>query len=263
MFKIFSSKLPISDDEFDWICSCCKWFADHFGGIDWLSRRPLVQSNVHFFPNSSATGIAWAEEIFDRVALHAGMADWPCDLVPYDGARPTHVGVGIALRHISEAEPAGTFSFEDGRYKISYDVALLDRPHELVATFAHELAHYLLHSAPDLPPGGQALEEHATDLGAVFLGFGAFMANSARSFEQFQTAEDQGWQSRQQGYLSELALTTAYALMTIVTASDRAQASTELKVYLQAPFKNEISAIERRTSDVKTMINSIDLAEWS
>ena len=47
------------------------------------------------------------------------------------------------------------------------------------ATFAHELARYLVETFEEPAPGGDALLEPAVDIAAVFMGFGLFMANSA------------------------------------------------------------------------------------
>ena len=52
------------------------------------------------------------------------------------------------------------------------------RPESLISTFAHEFAHYLIHSVDAPTPGGEELEEHATDLVAVFMGFGVFLAST-------------------------------------------------------------------------------------
>ncbi|MDX6851136.1 hypothetical protein SCD92_17290, partial [Gilvimarinus sp. SDUM040013] len=55
-------------------------------------------------------------------------------------------------------------------------------PTQLVATFAHELSHYLTCTANEPPPGGWDNWEFATDIAATFLGFGVFMANSSFNF---------------------------------------------------------------------------------
>ncbi|MDH4318404.1 MAG: hypothetical protein OEV64_08445 [Desulfobulbaceae bacterium] len=44
----------------------------------------------------------------------------------------------------------------------------------MIATFAHELSHYLIATAPEPPPGGWESWKFATDIGATFLGFGIF-----------------------------------------------------------------------------------------
>ena len=59
---------------------------------------------------------------------------------------------------------------------ISYVPALLKRPDHLIATLAHELAHYLLATARDSPPCEKEEREFLTDLAAVYLGFGVFLS---------------------------------------------------------------------------------------
>ena len=61
----------------------------------------------------------------------------------------------------------GSFGYDEGRYYIRYNPALLATPQSLVATFAHLLSHYLLHTARTAPPGGSALKKQACDVAAV------------------------------------------------------------------------------------------------
>ena len=82
---------------------------------------------------------------------------------------------------------AGTFSVDcKRRVRLTYSLMTLQDPAQFVATMAHELAHHLMHSVEDLPPGGGAEEEFATDVCVAFLGFGVFAANGAVTFRQFQ-----------------------------------------------------------------------------
>jgi hypothetical protein len=262
MFGLFKPKLPIDDGEFEWLLACTKWFAQEFEGLERLQNTPLVRAHPDFFPPSRLNGHDRAVEIFEQVKAHANMSDWPCDLLIGDSDPELHVGVGIAVKMDSPQAPAGTFGAENGRVYISYNPAQLARPHDLVATFAHELAHYLMHSASSKPPGGEELEEHATDLCAVLLGFGAFSANGAKNFDQFQTEQEQGWQMRRMGYLSELSLVTAYALFVILSRADREVAEIELKPYLKSPFKKALAAIDDRLPNLAAALELIDLADW-
>jgi hypothetical protein len=262
MFSWFGSKLLVDDDEFDWILASAKWFTSEFDGAERLAQTPLVGSDARHFPPSRMTGHARAVELFAQVRRLADMADWPCDLLAVDGERPVDVAPGHALRHLGTPAPAGTFEAKDGRYLITYDRALVSRPRDLIAVFAHELAHYLMASATTAPPGGAALEEHATDLCAIFLGFGAFSVNAAASFEQFQTAGEQGWQMRRLGYMSELGLLTAYAVFVRMTNAESSAAAAELKPYLRSSFRKTLNAIDKRTSNLQAVVEAIDLAEW-
>ena len=49
----------------------------------------------------------------------------------------------------------------------------------LVAGFACDLARYLIETFDEAAPGGDAGREPGSELAAVFMGFGVFMANSA------------------------------------------------------------------------------------
>jgi hypothetical protein len=67
------------------------------------------------------------------------------------------------------------------------------RPDRLIATFAHELA-YLFATTVEEPPCEADEIEFLTDLAAVYLGFGVFLANARFEFEVLQDGPLQGWQ---------------------------------------------------------------------
>jgi hypothetical protein len=263
MLGLFQTRLPIDTDELDWILACFRWFAIEFEERDRPRRNAMVLPDAETFPPSRAQGHDRAIELFETVKRHAGMVDWQCDLVPGAAAREHRVATGLALRHITKPEPLGTFSYVNGRYRITYDPAEIDRPHNLVSIFAHELAHYLLHTARTPPPGGRDLQEQATDLAAVYLGFGLFMTNSARDFAQFQDFAEQGWRMRRQGYLSEMELTTGLAVFVRLSGADARAAERELKDYLRSPFRKALKALDRLHPDVAASVAAIDLAEWA
>jgi hypothetical protein len=215
-----------------------------------------------FFPPSKLEGHDRALELFGQVKALCGMTDWQCDLIPGTPERETKIATAHLLRLETRPPPLGTFSRVDGRYRITYRPSELARPHSLVATFAHELSHYLLHSVETLPPGGSELEEHATDLGAVFLGFGTFLANSAKNFSQFQNESEQGWQMLSQGYLSENALVTGLAIFVLLSSADEKAAERDLKDYLRGPFRKALAATRKMHPDLAASITAIDLSDW-
>ena len=53
-----------------------------------------------------------------------------------------------------------------------------------MANFARDLARYLVATIDEPPPGGEPLRDAAIELGAVFMGFGVFLANSAMREQQ-------------------------------------------------------------------------------
>jgi len=142
------------------------------------------------------------------------MDQWPCRLEAQDPSYPEEVAAGLMVIP-EDPDPAGTFSVPGDHSEgalITYDPDLISRPQELVAAFAHELAHYLVSTAQEFPPGGEAFTEQATDLAAVCMGFGVFLANAAFHFGQFQEGRWIGWRSRQQGYLGEAELAFGLAV---------------------------------------------------
>lgn len=257
MLGLFRAKAPVGDDELEWMLACFAWLSRSFGA----GETPLVLPTTAFFPPSDLQGHPRAAELFDQVRAHAGMQDWPCRLEPGAASRESRIAPGHMLRHHS-SPPGGTFGYDERGYVITYNPAYLNAPEHLVATFAHELAHYLIHDFGMAPPGGRELEEHATDLAAVFLGFGIFMANGAKNFRQFQSAEEHGWEMSVQGYLSENALVTALALFVRLMRADEASARQALKDYLRAPFKRALAVIDRRYPALAQTIEALDPTEW-
>lgn len=258
MFGWGRGRFPVDRDEIEWLIACLAWLTREFGA----PTTPTILPDDRFYPPSRRSGHERAIELFDQTKAHAGMTDWPCDLRAGNADRERSIALGHALRH-HQGNPLGTFGYAEGRYYITYNPTSLAHPQTLVATFAHELAHYLLHTAKTSPPGGSALAEHATDLGAVFLGFGVFSANSAKNFRQFQSGGEQGWEMRGAGYLSENALVTGLAFVVRLTAVDAAPVQAELKPYLRGVFKNALAATDRTFPDLAGILATVDLDDWA
>ncbi len=94
------------------------------------------------------------------------------------------------------------------------------------------------------------------------MGFGTFLANSAKNFSQFQNESEQGWQMQSQGYLSENALVTGLALFVLLSDADEKAAERDLKNYLRGPFRKAIAATRKMHPDLGAALATIDLAEW-
>ncbi len=262
MLSLFGPRLPIDEDELEWQLAAFKWLAREFGP----PRDEPVLPTRDFFPPSVNSGEARIADLFDHVKRAAGMEDWPCGLQPGAADRPAHIGHGLLLRHEGAPAPCGTFRVEDGAggsvVLITYNPALADDPTALIATFAHELGHYLMSTAASDPPGGWKLHELHTDVAAVHLGFGIFLANSARSFAQFQSAGEIGWSSRSQGYLSEAALVTALAIAQRLAGRDPLEPARHHKDYLEKDPRRRATPLARRPPDMKAALEAVDLSEY-
>lgn len=265
---LFGPRLPIDSDELEFQLATFKWLAAEFGRAD---QAPLVLPTPEYFPAPSASGGGQGkgriETLFGHVRSAAGMADWPCELRAGREDRPIQVGTALLLRHEGAPAPCGTFQVRssDGTPKvvITYNPSLAEDSGAMVATFAHELGHYLMSTASSAPPGGWSLDELHTDLAAVWLGFGIFLANSARSFRQFQSAGEMGWSSRTQGYLGEGALVTALAIFQRIRGDDPLAPAPWLKDYLRKDLKSAAGALAKLHPDMAAAVDAVDLSDYA
>lgn len=261
MLGLFRSRLPIDRDEYDWLLAVFAWLVQTVDRDKAYRAVRTILPTGDFFPPSGLEGHERAVELFDQVRGHAGMATWPCRLVAGEAERETRIAPGHALKH-DYSPPGGTFGHDGNSVVITYNPSALARPADLVATFAHELSHYLIHADGGMPPGGAELEEHATDVAAVFLGFGVFVANGAKNFAQFQSEAESGWEMRRQGYLSEEALTAALAIFVRMAGEDAGAAERELKDYLRGVFRGTLKVLDREYPDLRTTLETADLSGW-
>lgn len=207
-------KPTVDQDTVDWVVACWKWLDLALQPIDGQPRRRLVVPSRSNFPDTELTGPAKAEYYFERVKHHCGMDDWPVSLRAQ--AATPDLGQSIVFAEMPSKTALGTFRTKGNQAIITYDPGQTGNPVQLIATFVHELAHYALTAALDAPPGGPELEELATDLATVHLGFGLFGANTAFAFEQSTDFDRQGWRSSSSGYLGENGWCFAVALFTEV-----------------------------------------------
>ncbi|MBM7123961.1 hypothetical protein ISP19_01095 [Dyella flava] len=221
MFGWFRNERLLDPDLAEWQLGCFEWLLKHTGGMEAYRRRKLILPTREFFPSNELRGHDLAERIFEQVKVWAGMEAWPCQLEQQSESQKTLIASKHLLLPPSDHSPAGTFrALKEGGAIISYHPRNLQNPMSLVATFAHELAHYRTAGFPEPPPGGWEVWEPATDIAAVFLGFGIFLANSRFHFEHF--TEDRGkglqWQRsgyrwQNQGYISDAEVLHMHALV--------------------------------------------------
>lgn len=248
----FKPKPPVDLAEFDWLFASFAWL---HRALDDAAVVPMLA-----VPDSALLREArTAAELFAAVKTMTGMADWRCTLEQGDPLRDD-ARLGLEAEG-SDSHALGTFEIADDTPVIRYLPSLLNDPAALTATFAHELAHLLTHGLGD-PPGGHDLHEHATDCAAAYLGFGVFLANSARHFEQFQDGLMQGWRSQTSGYLSEGALVTATAIFVRLFGIDPAPAARACKPYLRSDFGKALKYLDWRYPDVLAALAAVDLEEW-
>lgn len=261
---LFGAKKLIDDDEWEWQLACFQWLLSNTGGIDAFREYLLIKPTRDFFPSTYADKPNQADLLFNIVKTHAAMTDWPVTLRAGEGNKPSSLHPATYVVNETVA-PLGTFQTVENKTGmhdviISYNPDLLKNIESFVATMAHELSHYLLHSFDTLPPGGHDMEEYATDLCTVFLGFGIFIANSAKIAGGFSDFDQQGWQIGYAGYLSEPALITALSITETLAGRDPMASEKYLKPYLAKDLKKACKYIAKL--DILNEIMAVDLSEY-
>lgn len=218
----------------EWHIECWAWLMRHLGGVEALREAPLVLPTAAFFPRPQGEGHAAAAAVFARVRELMGMGQWPCRLAERERTN-VQVGEFLVLQPQSGRGTAGTFESDGREAIVTYDPELVQRPYNLIATFAHELAHYLLHTIDEPPPGADVepmLEELATELAVAYFGFGLIAANGAFDFQQYQDFGRQGWRGGSWGYFSEDGWTFALAVFLALREEGPDEARRHLKPHL-------------------------------
>lgn len=239
MFGFFKTKPLLESDVVDWQFECFEWLLRNTGGMRaFHAETNLIKPTEEFFPHGGSAQAELAEAIFQQVKQHAGMNEWPCRLEAQK-ADPSVIVAPTVVLQGAPSSPLGTFSCnsEKEEITITYNPASVSNPMSLVATFAHELAHYLTGTFQEEPPGGWENWEFATDVAAVFLGFGIFTANSCFNFSQYTSFDTQGWQTSRQGYLSEPEVLHAHAIFSCLIDLPAKESLPHLKSSLRGSFK--------------------------
>ncbi|MDQ0391832.1 hypothetical protein [Labrys monachus] len=257
----FRRKTLLDADAAQWHLDNFAWLARSFPGrARPAGGRPIVPGDGCFVTDGE-TGHALAERLFEQVQRYGGFAGSGIVLVADDGLPPDGAGP-FPIVHGKHA--VGTYSWggrigtvADNRPRISYASKLLADPQSFIATMAHELAHHLLRApTAEPPPIDEDEDEHLTDLAAVYLGFGVFLANSAFTM---RTLPD-GWSYSRQGYLPEQDLVFTTAIHLAVTRSDPAPAKRYLKPHLALMLQTAMDDLKPRSREIAAMRASDPMA---
>lgn len=230
MFRV-GKKSTLDAESEDWLITGWTWLLENLADLETFRGFPFVLPTADYFPSTKKTGHEKAQYIFEFVTKLSGTADWPIDLVPQTDDFDPVLAPLVIVKNV-QSDPLGTFSVQSGqRLKISYDIRLLDRPIDLIATFIHEISHAVLLGIEEEVPGGPEFEEIMTDLATVFLGFGIFGANSAFTFQQHSDVGSgtQGWSYSHSGYLNEAEWAFSLAVFLYLRGDDPKNAGNWLK----------------------------------
>lgn len=233
--------MKLDTESLCWQFSVYEWLFREFGGYSEFLKSDLVLPTPTYFPSADEI------DIFNRVRRYAMMEEWPCRLENYDESDPLEeITARMPKLESNQGGTAGHITSENQEIIIRYNTALLNNPMSLVATFSHELAHYLMFTAKTEPPMGWDNHEFTTDLTAIYLGFGVFLANSSVQFGQWQDNVMQGWKISRQGYLGELDISYGLAIFCLLKECETKPVMNQLKPNPRSYFKKALHHITKQ-----------------
>ena len=209
MFWNKKKKLPITQEDKNWVDEDLKWLRNEFG-VDHFMEIRTVTPTKDFYDRTFDGTEKDAEFILQRTMELMDIRDIDIKL-EFFSDQPIEMGDGTMLSTPADINgswksASGTYQQTEDEITISIEIGQLKKTISLIATIAHELAHLILLGENRIKEN----DEFLTDLTAITYGFGIFIGNSRFNFSSFSTNGGFGWQSSSQGYLPEQII--AYAM---------------------------------------------------
>jgi hypothetical protein len=230
-----------------WLFDAFAWSLRHFGAEVFYRETRLVVPSNEYFPGREDSLDGMARLIFEHVVGYAGMRHWPlrladqavCSIPP---AAP--IEIRGALRGSNGNAPP---SLDDAcRLTVVYDPNLVRDPEALIASYAHALAHYLAQTAKETPPGGASYWPQATEVLAVFMGFGLMFANSAFNLQVRSCGSCGGPPVQRRSFLTQYESTYALAIFSVLKDVRNRDVLPHLKRSLRPFYRKCVKEIRGR-----------------
>jgi len=250
VFGLFNKQPVIDPSSSEWIFEAYGWALQNFDADLFYSDTVLVCPTNEFFPDKVDSVHGMAESIFKRVTGYAGISHWPTKVQDQRLCQSTEaqqVVIQGAMRG-----PGGILdeSVDDShKLVIPYNPQQINNPEGMIATYAHILSHNMGQMAKTPPPGGIEYWPQATELLAVFLGFGLMFANSAYNFRGGCGSCYNPYAQRD-AYLSETEATYALALFCVLKGTPNSEVTPHLKKYLRGTYRQSVKEISAKVQEV-------------
>lgn len=202
-------ELP-SDEEREALIESLKELIAHDGPADFLHRPLLLPTPAHF-PDAYRPDFDGAVPMLTRMLALVRLSELPFVLYPERQDLGTAT-INGTRHHGAIAWYAGFF---DGSLHFGLDESALTEPEKLAGTLLHECAH-AWRDAHGLVSDDGLIEEQLTDLTAIFLGGGVFVANNTYRYR----ADAMATMSEQVGYVAPNVASFALAVMVRARSSD-------------------------------------------
>ncbi|MCU7938677.1 MAG: hypothetical protein KZQ64_16205 [gamma proteobacterium symbiont of Bathyaustriella thionipta] len=251
MFFDFLKTSPVLDEEsVQWQFDLFEWALRNFNADIFFNQTTLVEPSNKYFPGEANSSEEMAQIIFDKVREYAALTHWPCRLTTEQSCvtQPARIALSGAVRNMQGIEPVA--APYEARLPILYDPRQVKNPEAIIATFAHTLAHHLGSMAVDLPPGGEDNWPQATEVLAVFLGFGLMFANSAFVYRNITCGSCQPTTVNRNAYLSQYDITYSLAIFCVLKDIPAKNAAKNVKKSLRSYFKKSYKDVKKREPEL-------------
>lgn len=245
MFGFIKTQPLLDESTTQWLFDAFAWSLRQFDSQVFYRETVLVTPSNRHFPGRESSAEGMAQLIFHQVKQYAGMSHWPLRLLngtEVTVSAPAHVMIEGPVRGSKGlvAQPTDPAH----QLVVPYNAQQLAKPEALIAQFAHILAHYLGQTSEHAPPGGEQFWPQATELLAIFMGFGLMIANSAYTFRG-GCGSCYNPLAERSAYLSQDEATYALAIFSTLKAIPVKDVSAHLKPYLRPVFKRAAKEVEQ------------------
>ena len=232
-------ELLISNESALWIIDCYRWALANFDSDEFYQRTALIQPDNRFFPGDVASVEEKAENIFKHSLKYAGLEHWPIRL-QHTNVQNQQRLEPFGLEKIQRNSQSQSQALRETinaphTIDISYNRQLTLKPEDLASHFSHMFAMHLLKEAGQLPPGGIEYAVEASEVLAVFMGFGVLFSNSAYTFRG-GCGSCYNASANRQASLSESEILFALAVFCHLKKIDTKSATQGLKKHLKSSF---------------------------
>lgn len=205
-----SDKLPVTANDKKWVEQSLLFLVEIFEPV-YFKSLPTITPDKEYFDRVFTKTEEDAEYICERLMSIMQIDKWEIELKFFSNG-PTEFSDGIVAT--PQEKLKGSWKTSSGQYidnglghkEIWIELEQLKDSAGLIATMAHELAHYKLLGEYRMEENDELL----TDLTAIAFGFGIFKGNSYFRFVQWTGSTYQGWRMKKSGYLPEQVI--AYAM---------------------------------------------------
>ncbi|PKF60383.1 hypothetical protein CW745_15050 [Psychromonas sp. psych-6C06] len=256
MFNIFKAKPLLTDEDAKWIFNTFDWALAHFDSEEFFQRTQLIEPSDKFFPGNVDSHQAVANTVFGATLKYTGLSHWPMQLVhpaAFASLPPAFLNLDFSAGVKRNSADSTLLPFHSEHpLTITYNLNQTLKPEDLSASFAHYIAQHLVAQTQITPLGGKQLFAPATEILAVFMGFGILMSNSAYTFRG-GCGSCYNAAANRHACLSEDKMVFALALFCRLKGINPDIASKHLKKYLRSSLKRALQQID----DAKEQISPL------